>query len=265
MKRNASDFQSPRRYPRKAAILTASLLTVFMSCLTIGVALSRAQTAQSPPSNPADKKDWRQVPVKSNAHPDTAKSPSDRQARDDYWTKVFPPERADGRHYAVSCCSYGTSGPEITQIPDSVWAIGTFVDYDVRELKNRVIYTEIHLRIDSIVLPTTAVVPQPGETVDLGISGGAVITPSGEVHRRNSLYSLYEDKYQPGRRYLIQLIGRSGDGQFYTSGEYWDVTNGTAVPVLPWDFIRAKEGRSHIAGLSESDAVKYIQQTLMAK
>lgn len=202
--------------------------------------------------------DWRRVPMSPSPNSDLEKSSSDREARDNYWTKIAPPLSSKGGNTRISGVMWGPRAPEIRPIAGSFWAIGTFVGYDVHEASSGSIYTEIHLRLDRVIVPGTDTTPQEGKVVDIGIPGGVIRTPAGAIHQYfRKLASQYE--LQPGKRYLIQLLLVPNES-FYEAEDYWEISNGVAVAVLPSDIAMVKSGLSHLAGLTETDATNYIQQ-----
>jgi hypothetical protein len=76
----------------------------------------------------------------------------------------------------------GTEGPAAYD-PTRYWVIGTFLGHDVHEVSGKTIYTEIHLRIDSVLgtheKPNS---PKVGSVIDFGIGGGCIKATNGEVH-----------------------------------------------------------------------------------
>jgi hypothetical protein len=236
--------------------------------LAAGVSVAAQQAAGSAQSNvttqtnQVNPSDWRYTPMKLHTHPDTVKDPNDRELRDQYWIKLSGINLPNGRHLTVSGAMYAPRVSDILPIPGSFWAIGVFVDHDVYETDNGIIYSEIHFRLDDVIGydPDLNPPPQSGQIIDIGIPGGTVLADSGNVVRQIKHVSpRYE--LQPGKRYLIQLVPTK-DGGFHTAADYWEISDGLVVPVLPGDLLMVKIGASHLAGLTEKQAIQYVQQAL---
>jgi hypothetical protein len=152
-----------------------SLSLLFLAiCVIAQPFVAQSQACGS--GGPVDKNNWRQVPVPAHAHPDTV-SAEDRKARDEYWTTAMPILKSGDSDYPnfdqISGSSMaGTEGPAAYD-PTRYWVIGTFLGHDVHEVSGKTIYTEIHLRIDSVLgtheKPNS---PKVGSVIDFGIGGG---------------------------------------------------------------------------------------------
>lgn len=222
-----------------------------------------SQTSQSP-SVPGGTgpRNWRDVPVPLNAHPD-AVSTADRAARDDSFALLFPAPR-NGLVAHLGGTVRPRQAPEIARVPGSFWAIGTFVDYDVYEIATGGIYTEIHFRLDRIIGPSHEPGLQAGQVIDIDVAGGTVKTPSGEVHHREGWRDMYDNPMLPRHKYLIQLLPRS-PGKYYEAVDYWDLTSGSAQAVLSSDVLHAREGVSQLHGRQEDEAVALILKSFASK
>lgn len=199
---------------------------------------------------------WRDTPVPMHVHPDTA-TPRDRQARDGYFARIFPSARY-GLYPHVGGTATVPDAPEIQEIPGSFWVVGTFLRYDTYEISTEGIYTEIHFRIDHTIGSAEEELPKPGAVIDIDIPGGTVLTSSGDVHHKTGWKEMYDHAPNPNGRYLIQLIHVS-EGNFYKPVDYWEITAGVLKPMLPKDVVRARDGKSRLAGMSEAGALVYLQ------
>jgi len=234
---------------------------VLLLAIVLSAAACIAQTSQSSSQGGAASNNWRDTPVRSNSHPDTISS-SDRMARDGFFSKYFPAPR-NGLYGHIG----GTSRvflPETVQVPGSFWAIGTFISYDVHEVATDGIYTEIHFRLDRLIGPSSQHAPQAGQILDIDVLGGTAISSSGEVHHRVGWRATYDHPMVPQRRYLIQLLPNP-QGNFYESDAYFDLTTGIVQAVLPADIIRSREGKSHLNGLHEEEAITYLLNSIVNK
>ena len=231
---------------------------VAVACLPLW--FSTVMAAQVTQASPASPPNWRDIPVRPHAHPDSA-NPAERHARNDYWTKRFPTPGSSS--YIPQGALYDPRQPEIRDVPGSFWAIGTFVGYDVYEVPNDGAYTEIHFRLDQIIGPKANNTPQAGTTVDVALRGGTVLTPSGEVRKVSSGVLRSSDAPQPRGSYLLQLVLQPDEG-FYLPVDYWEITDGKVFAVTPLNRAIVRHGHSHIEGLSVADAVTYLQNALSA-
>jgi hypothetical protein len=198
------------------------------------------------------------MPVSPQAHPDTA-SNSDRQARDDHWARLFPAPTDKYSSALPIIDTFGADQPEFLQISGSFWAIATFSGYDLHEVPVNGVYTEIHFRVDRIVTSPASTTPQVGETIDVDLVGGTVQKPSGEIYRCVGFKAEWPSTLNPGGRYLIQFYPVS-PGNFYQFADYYDLSTGVARAASSKAWWFAHNGKSHVDGLSEADAVTYIQQ-----
>jgi hypothetical protein len=230
--------------------------------LWLGVATVCAQGAQSGSSNSNEPANWRDVPVPLHAHPDTA-SASDRKARDDFWARFFP-ATPNGVYTTLPDGVVPANLPEVHQIPSSFWAIATFVNYDLHEIPVNGVYTEIHFRIDRIVTHSASATPQIGETIDADLIGGIIQESSGEIHHCMGKKAEWPSKLNPSGRYLMQFDLIS-PGNFYLMVDYFDLSTGVARAASSRVRRLAQNGKSHVDGLSEADAVAYIQQATSQK
>lgn len=238
-------------------MLNTKSIGILVLLLTVcfgGIGTSSAQSSQSASTEVPN---WLDKPVPMHVHPDTAAS-ADREARDSYFATFFPAPRGGLHSPGPSGTATVSNAPEILQIPGAIWVVGTFVNYDVYEISTGGIYTEIHFRLDRIIGPTGGATPSSGTIIDIDIPGGTVLTPSGAVHHKVGWKAMYDNAPSPNHRYLMQLLHVS-EGNFYTPCDYWDVTTGVVTPTLSKHVMLARDGKSRLAGMSEADAVAYIQ------
>lgn len=244
---------------RKSRQQVRAIYLAAVACLPLWFStVTAAQGTQASPPSPMN---WRDIPVRPHAHPDTA-SPKQRQARNDYWAKRFPTPGSST--YIPHGALYDPRQPEIRDVAGSFWAIGTFVGYDVYEVPNGGAYTEIHFHLDQIIGPKADTTPQVGTTLDVALSGGTVLTPSGEARKVPGGILPSSDAPKPGMRYLLQLVLQSG-GDFYLPVDYWEITDGKVTAVTPQDRAIVRYGRPHLDGLPVADAVTYLQHVLSAQ
>jgi len=209
-----------------------------------------------------DPADWRRVPATLNAHPDTV-SAEVRKARNDNWVTATLPNQdvvldpATGI-YAGTMETAQNPWPYNARI---YWVVGTFISYDVYEVSDKVIYTEVHLRIDRILgtheKPNT---PKVGAVVDVDFVGGCIKTPSGEVYDFQP--HSYEGMIRPSHRYIMEL-GRNRTIDMYGSWTFIaDMTSGIAQPVAMYAVSAASHGRWPYSGLNEDVAIKLVEETV---
>lgn len=231
---------------------------VAIAMLSFGVAALCAQGAQSGSPNSNEPANWRDVPVRLHAHPDTA-SASQRNARDQYWGQFFPATggfltTTRGRHPIQDL-------PEIVNLLDAFWAVGTFTGYDVYPISTAGIYTEMHFRIERVIGPSENTSLRGGETFDVGAPGGTIAMPSGEIAQQKGWEEAYQYPPIPNGRYLIQLVPVP-QGSFYIVKDYWDLTTGKVKPVLPRAKFLAQNGNSRLTGTNEDQAIDIVQASL---
>jgi hypothetical protein len=224
---------------------------------------TNSQAQASSNQGTSDSENWRHKPVPANAHPDTI-SPEARAARDKVWKVVSPPPRPDGTDSYLATNGFGSYYGEIYAKPDAIWVVASVINFDVHRTTEGSIYTEIHLHIDRNIGPIHPDTPLAGTTVDLGIPGGSVMLDDGSVHESHT--TDYTDYVRPEHKYILWLrkISVSEPG-YYVSAGGWDVSDGIARSVFSREAAIAKQGRSTVDGLSESDAIKRIEYLLTEK
>lgn len=239
------------------------LCLAILGALSLGAVGLYAQSGQSNTVNSTKKQNWRDVAVQPDAHPDTA-SPADRQARDQFFARFFPATKDDLFFGLPVGAIVDPRLPEIRSYPDAFWAVATFVSFDVRDIAENEVYTEIHFRIERIVTTAAHEIPQAGTMIDVDLMGGTVQTASGATLQRFSSKAQWFYTPNPGSRCLIQFEPMPS-GNFYAPIDFYDLSTGVAH-AASW---RARsfvvQGKSHVDGLSEADAVAYIQQAAPQK
>jgi hypothetical protein len=151
--------------------------------------------------------------------------------------------------------------PEFPAEPGATWAIATFeafhafaIDPDFQR-----IYTEMNFRVDVVLKTPSGLSLSTGSVVDVGISGGRIKSPNGEIS--SFLMQPAPHYYQLGHKYLVQFLYHA-QGDFFSSGARWDVSSGTVQPDDDREIARASIGKSTIVGMSLADLVRYLPSVL---
>lgn len=237
-----------------------SYSTALCTILFLFVAL--ASSAQTTGEN------WRLIPgdvTPSSDHHSV--TPSIQTARGLFWDEKIgdgrlvddpnpgPPSRGSVWERAVAT-------PEILMGSDFVGIVQFERYYPILSKSKKSIYTEVALKVSSILKDATGAVNPSGELTML-MPGGTLRLISGAIVSRgitaNNPYSI-----QPNGRYLM-FMSYHREGAFFTEDKSWKIVNGRAMPNCVEDEIRAKTGRSIYAGLSEDRLIDVVKVALSQK
>jgi hypothetical protein len=263
--------------------LFAVLLLVFGDCARQSVLAQTPDTQSGPASqntkvlrplpdhagtgfnNAADR--WRLTAVDPQSQIDTV-SKVVRAQRNAYWKE---PLESAYRLYTgggstsavgmVSGGSYNTTAPEFRYVAGAAWVIATFENFHVYAIDPdyHLPYTEINFRVDHVIRAPEDLHLSAGILIDLGLPGGRVKTPHGNI---NSLHiNPHQYFFQPGHKYLLQLLPVDKQS-FFVELKRWDITSGTVQPDDPREVDRSNRGASAINGMSISDLLNYLPSAL---
>lgn len=200
---------------------------------------------------------WRRVPINLGTQLDDV-TPQLRTTRNDYWNKRLPPA-------GVTSNPGGMLGgaPEISNSPNSLWIVGTFKSYLVfLSSIGSGAYTEIQIKLNTIVNNESAAKVSVGDTLDIGEPGGTIRETDGTVHSYNLQLRPYP--FEPGHMYLLQLTYLPQVNYFEVERR-WDVSSGRLVPDGALEDGVYQEGRSKLAGLYTSQAISKLKTILTAR
>ena len=169
---------------------------------------------------------WRLATIDLQTQIDPVTS-SIRSKRNEYWLNV-------SQKFAPGAMGFGAAlappfqRPEFQIQPGDVWAIATFDTFRVfpTDADLRYAYTELVFRIDRLFKAPADLSLSVDSLIDVDMAGGRLRSATGRVvsdRLRPERYSL-----KPGHKYLMQFR-YDPNGQFFHSGQYWDVTSGRVV------------------------------------
>jgi hypothetical protein len=215
----------------------------------------------------ADPDNWRRTPARAHAHPDTV-DPATRAVRDGYWSRIVPPYNSGRPAVAAPSGGAKIEGEQYTNppagvavaTPDLFWVEGIFAGADVYETSTGSLYTEIHLKILRVIGKAGANALATGSTVDVGVIGGCLLSPSGDVHDFAS--ADYRNGMRPGHTYLVQILRYPLGGFYSFRVAVADVTSGVAQPVSRTSADLARLGKWPYAGLTEAAAISQLEREI---
>jgi hypothetical protein len=154
-------------------------------------------------------------------------------------------------------------GPRFEEIPaygDLTIALVQFAGYRaILSASKKTIYIEARMNVEQVLRDPSGTAG-PKRPVTIGIAGGSVILPSGQIIRRN-LRQPEICGIRPGHRYVAFLAYESALGLFECV-KTWDLSTGFAVATYPFDVLKAREGTSRFAGLPEDRFVAAVKAIL---
>ncbi len=213
---------------------------------------------------------WRLTPIDVQSQNDQAPL-AVRQARDAFadksWGKTLPlsvevPKSDFAIGEPIGLPPAGN--PEFPPMkPENLWVIAKFEGYSTfLSSTQRCIYTEIHYDIqhifdESAVSHTFPDVREGGQ-IEALIPGGTIRAPWGKTVS----YKFSPEAFspQPGHTYLLLFV--SHHPNIYFEQKRWDLTSGAVEPDSPLEKVRAKKGRSAIAGMTVSQLATYMEEKL---
>jgi hypothetical protein len=244
---------------------------LFLSLPLVGFCLASqplvAQNQTCSTVGGVDPDNWRRTPVPAHAHPDSV-APEVRAVRDGYWSKIVPPYNTSRGVPAMPTGGARIEGEQYTNAPAGVavatpelfWVEGTFTGADVYETSTGSLYTEIRLKILRVVGKAGNNAPASGSTVDVGVIGGCLLSPSGDVH--DFATGDYKNGMRPDHTYLVQIFRYPLGGFYSLRIAVADVTSGVAQPVSSAAIGLARLGKWPYAGLTESDAIGHLERDI---
>jgi len=212
---------------------------------------------------------WQHVAVDMVKQTDTV-TPDVRAQRNAHW--LDDPTRNMIMHQVLSgvqfTFSFSGVDPELpsdaaTPPQHSVWAIATFDSFHVYAFDpdEKLLYTEINLRIDTVIRADKNLHLAPGSVIDAFRFGGMAKTHKGEIVTSIGLSPRRYD-LQAGHKYLLCLLPPDNNGGTFTTEKWWDITSGKVQPDTQDEVERAVRGESKLAGMTVSDLIKYLQTAL---
>jgi hypothetical protein len=206
----------------------------------------------------AGAEDWRQEPrALTPARADNV-SGKLRSARNKFFDRVYgPPPKG--------WFSEGPDpGPIFEEIPD--WgaltvALVQFADYQtILSASKKTIYIEVHMDVEQVLRDPSGTARQK-LSVTVGVAGGTIRLPSGEVIQRG-IRQTELCGIRPGGRYLA-FLGYDKASELFQCLKTWDLSTGVAVATYPFDLLKAKEGTSRFAGLPEDQFMAAVSAALL--
>lgn len=247
---------------------TKTSIVVMLMCLVPATFAQRSRpdpVAQNEEKLKTAKNRWMLTPTDVRIQHDTA-APEQRNARDGFWDGLIgaatPLSQAQTKHLVIAPGGNVASAPEFPTIPNGVWLIGKIEGYhSFLSASERSIYTELNVRLEHVFGPSQPPLTK-GLLIDVGRSGGTVLAPWGKVVS----YQLYPREYdvQPGHTYLL-LLQYHAEGNFYTEGKRWELTQGFVEADDELEQYRALHGKSQIHGLALPDLINYLDRKLASK
>lgn len=203
---------------------------------------------------------WRLTPADVSGEGDRI-SPVVRAARNSFFFSLLN-DKPDG----VGFRQYDSTRPDVspsTEDLQRVWVVGAFESSRVysADNSNHFLYTEINVRVETILRrPDTSAVTV-GSTIDVYLLGGPLRTADGNVHSSR----LSPEKYslEPGRRYILALAPEPAG--LFVEIKGWDVTEGVVKTSSLSDEARVRKGQSELVGLPLAGAIKHIKNALSSE
>jgi hypothetical protein len=201
--------------------------------------------------------DWRQEPqtlMPAKADDVTRKV---RTARNRFFDRVYgPPPKG-----------WFSNGPDLGPIFEEIPAYGDltvalvqFADYrTLLSASKKTIYIEVRMNIEQVLRDPSGTA-RPKRKVTIGIPGGSVILPSGQIIQQG-LRQAEVCGIRPRHRYLAFLAYEHAL-ELFECAKTWDLSTGVAVATYTFDVSKAKEGTSRFAGLPEDQFVAAVKAML---
>ena len=199
---------------------------------------------------------WQLTAISPDSQVDTVDPPV-RAQRNAYWKA--PLEAIRGLE--VFPGPYLSDAPEFPTVKGAAWVIATFESFHVFTIvpDYQLIYTEMNFRVEQVVKQPTYLFLSTGSLIDTDFAGGRIRTPKGDIV--SSHVSPFEHFFQPGHKYLLQVVYNAGGG-FYWAYKRWDLSSGKVKPDDPGEMYRAAHGNSSIDGMSVSDLANFLPTVL---
>lgn len=209
---------------------------------------------------------WRLTAIDPRSQIDTV-SPQIRAQRNSFWNGPLQTAYDASVHSAASFSGgqvFLKSDPEIPNIPNSVWVIATFQGFHVFAIDTaqHLVYTEINLQVENVISKPEGLSLSAGSSIDIGISGGRIKSPSGNVVNSGLQPRQYD--FQLGHKYLLQLLYEP-QGRFFLPQKRWDLTSGVVKPDQAQELDRVARGDAVIDGMTEQDVKNYLTSVLSSE
>lgn len=222
----------------------------------------------APPAEPTNL--WQQEPRIPKPMPPVVGSPEYNVCaqRNAYADKVYSPhmsfEELDRRHLSFGISDVEAvphARPAVPAVhPNELVGVGSFDSFEaVLTPSHRSIYSEVHLRLETVMLCNFASCPASGAVVDIFVPGGTVYMPDGE--KRSFLAGPHPYGLSSHRGYVV-FLKHITEGDFYLLDKSIDITTGYAVPNDPDDTIAQQRGTWPLREMSESEVVSAISEKL---
>lgn len=205
---------------------------------------------------------WMLTPVDVRAQRDSATA-EERQERDTFWDGLIgantPLSQPQTTFFSISPGGNLVTAPEFPPVENAVWVIGKFEGYRTfLSSSERSVYTEINLRVQNIIGHPDFAPLAEGGVIDVARPGGTILAPWGKVLSYLVGNPLPYDT-QPGHTYLF-LLQYHSEGNFYTEGKRWELSDGVVKPDSDLEQYRAEHGKSEINGLKLPDLINYLNR-----
>ncbi len=122
------------------------------------------------------------------------------------------------------------------------------------------VYTEAIFSVAAAIEAPGHLQLLPGSDITVALPGGTVRLEDGEVI--SFLTNPKRFFIQPGKKYLL-VLSYELDKDFFSLGETWDLSSGTAKPNSAMEQLRAQNGRSVIVGRTEDDLISSLKSLLL--
>jgi hypothetical protein len=188
-------------------------------------------------------------------------NPTLREDRDAFWRKPLTDYRDMAKgNFSVSG-SYLGNAPEFSSVKGATWVIATFESFHVYAVDHdyELLYTEMNFRVENVLKLPEGLSLSDGALADTGIPGGRVKTPKGDIVTSRVEPKEYE--FQPGHRYLLQLLYEP-KGEFFVANQNWDLTSGKVEPYTGIALERLANKNSAIVGMTVPELIKYLPSVL---
>ena len=150
--------------------------------------------------------------------------------------------------------------PELPLVPNRIILTATFTSHrSILSDSQRSIYTEVSFLVDDVLDDQSGRTITHGHDITVGLAGGSILTLSGE--RISYLVQPRKLFLQPDKKYLL-VLSYKPDEDFYTAGDFWDISDGTVrVGSIRNESLR-REGRSSLVGLTVDQLPEALNQLL---
>jgi hypothetical protein len=229
---------------------------VALSALAFGALYVPAQTPPQKTSGPAANA-WMKTPSGAEILPS---APFHRSERDQFWDSTaatmrvpLTPDNAGAA--ALSEGAWSPNSPELPELPNRTILTATFTSFQsILTASGRTVYTDISFRVHDVIEGANA---SPNSSITVSIAGGTVKASDGKVI---SYLTQPRDMFlQPGRTYLL-VLSYKPSVDFYTLGEDWDISDGTAKPNSYFGKWMFEHGHSSFAGKATDDALRDLRK-----